>query len=105
MLQADMAEKASDMMTVTDFDTVAIKTALDYMYAGYLKREPTMDYQQLVNVAKFGQKYAVRGLVKSCFEQLHLTANVVNVFDILKNIETENFEDLELRSNLIRYIV
>jgi hypothetical protein len=103
MLATDMVEKSTQTVNIADFNSTTIDMALDYMYAGYLKSKCTVDYEQLMEVAAFGQMYEVRGLVKAAFEQLFLQTNVNNVLDIINNVEMKNFQDAELRSNLIRY--
>ena len=105
MLKIDMVEKATGRMQIEDFDSEVVKTVLDYMYAGFINSNVPVDYKHLIDVARFGQQYEVRGLVKAAFQLLHIMANVVNVFDIVKDVEAAKFTNTQLRCKLIRFIV
>jgi hypothetical protein len=105
MLKIDMVEKATGRMQIEDYDSHVVKTVLDYMYAGFINTSAPVEYKHLIDVARFGQQYEVRGLVNAAFQLLHLNANVVNVFDIVKDVEAAKFTNTQLRCNLIRFVV
>jgi hypothetical protein len=104
MFQHDMAEKLTNRVEVEDFDSAVIHTSMAFMYTGFLDENPRQDYHHLVDVARFGDKYAVESLVNACFEELYLETNMVNVVAILALVDGANFAKKELRQNLIRYV-
>lgn len=104
MFHHEMREKMTNTVRIDDYETAVVKTAVSFMYNGYIDGKSTNDYNHLVRVALFGQKYSIRDLVKACFEQIHLQANVENVVNIFRAIHDANFDDISLQENLTTFI-
>jgi hypothetical protein len=104
MFSHNLTEKQTNRVDIKDFSSAVIRTALAAMYTGYLNQYPLQDYKHLLEVARFGDKYGMEKLVRTCCSDVYLQTNVVNVVDILVNVYNANFELKELRENLIRYV-
>jgi hypothetical protein len=104
MFSHDTAEKKTGRVEIKDFSSGVIRTALKMMYTGYSNKHPAKDYKHLLEVARFGDKYGMKGLVSGCSEDLYLETNLLNVVDILVHVHNLNFEFKGLRERLITYI-
>jgi hypothetical protein len=104
MFEHNMTEKLTSRVELNDFNSAVIRTAVAFLYTGYMDGNPRKDYGHLVEVARFGDKYGIKQLVKVCFEELYLETNMVNVVKILGLVLAANFENKELIENLIRYV-
>jgi hypothetical protein len=104
MFSHDLAEKQTGRVEILDFSSAVIRTALAMMYSGCPNMHPTKDYRHLLEVARFGDKYAVQDLISACSSDLYMETNLLNVVDILAHVIHSNLELKELRENLIRYI-
>lgn len=103
MLRVDMVEKATNSIKIYDYNSTVVRHVLDYMYAGYIKANAAIDYETVIAIASFGQQFDIRGLVKAAFEILIAKANVLNIFDMIREVEQAKFDDKELRRNLLQY--
>jgi hypothetical protein len=104
MFSHDLAEKQRGRVEILDCSSAVIRTALAIMYTGYLNPYPTNDYKHLLEVARFGDKYAMKEVVSACANDLYLETNIFNVVDILVDVYNANFELQGLKGKLIRYI-
>jgi hypothetical protein len=97
-------KKLESRLEIDDFNSAVIRSALAFMYTGYLVNNPRKDYEHLLEVAQFGDRYEVKTLAKACFEVLYLETNLFNVVKILALVNAANFQNKELRENQIRYV-
>ncbi len=104
MFSHDLAEKQTGRVEIKDFSSAVICSALTITYTGHLNPYPTNDYKHLLDVARFGDKYAIQDVLTACSNDLYLETNLLNVVDILVHVYNANFELKELKENLIQYV-
>jgi hypothetical protein len=106
MFKHDMKEKQTSRVEIDDLDPEVIRTALSYMYTGYLDPDEAArgSHRHLLDVVAFADKYEIRPLVEACFDDLYLMTNTDNVVEMFTLVNAANFEDDTLRKKLIKYI-
>jgi hypothetical protein len=104
MFSHDLAEKQTGRVEITDFSSAVIRTALRMMYTGLSNKHPPRDYEHLLEVTRFFDKYGMKHLLSACSEDLYLETNLLNVVDILVHVDSLNLGFTGLRENLITYV-
>ncbi|CAI5438431.1 unnamed protein product [Caenorhabditis angaria] len=93
MLQYEtMIESTEQMIRITDFQPMAVKAMLQFLYAGVIKVE--LDVDEAVDVMQIADKYQVFALKKTCEQYLLDRLVVNNVLDCITHADSFQSEVL-----------
>lgn len=99
MLESDMIEGRTGVITIRDMDVPAVQHFLEYLYSGKL---PEMSIETAKRFYEIGDKYAIECLKKSCSNYLVNNLSKENVCEIL--IIADQHSDSSFKERVIDYM-
>lgn len=100
MMEHDMKEKASGVVTIKDAEPTAFQEFLLYLYTG---NKDHLNWKNLADLYKLGDKYNVEDLKSLCVKHIKKNITVVNFYEFF--LLSQQCNDSELKDITVEFFL